>query len=252
MENRWNPDLYQDQHSFVWQMGTSLVAMLDPQPGERILDLGCGTGQLTQAIAERGAIAIGLDADPLMVAAAQQRFPHLNLAVADARSFTLSTPVDAIFSNATLHWVAEAEAVIGRMDAALKPGGRLVLEFGGSGNMAQVVTAIAQARENLGFGPSPASPWYFPTIGEYTPLLEQHGFTVHLARLYDRPTPLTGANGLTHWLTMFASRFWADLTPPQVESLLTEILDLTHPHLYRQGQWWADYRRLQIVAHKPR
>lgn len=248
MENPWNPDLYQQKHSFVWQLSQGLVDLLDPQPGERILDLGCGTGQLTEAIAERGATVIGIDADPAMIAEAQQQFPHLTFEVGDARQFTLPTPVDAIFSNATLHWVDDPVAAIQHMAAVLKPGGRLVAEFGGKGNMAMVLAAIATARDQLGFGPSSASPWYFPAIGEYTSLLEQHGFEVQLARLYDRPTPLDGEDGLLHWLEMFATRFWADLTPQQTAKLLTQVVELARSNLYKQGQWWADYRRLQIIA----
>lgn len=250
MENPWNPALYQDKHSFVWQLSQGLVELLDPQPGERILDLGCGTGQLTSAIAERGATVIGIDADPAMITEAQQQFPHLSFEVADARQFALAAPVDAIFSNATLHWIAEPMAVIECMATALKPGGRLVAEFGGQGNMATVLAAIATARDQLGFGPSLATSWYFPAIGEYASLLEQQGFEVQLARLYDRPTPLEGENGLYHWLQMFATRFWADLSPPQTTELLTAILALAHPHLYQAGQWYADYRRIQVIARR--
>ena len=123
-------------------------------------------------------------------------------------------------------------------------------EFGGKGNIAIVVGAIAQARQTLGYGPSPASPWYFPTLGEYTHLLEQHGFEVQLARLYDRPTPLEGEDGLHYWLQMFASRFWADLAPSQIPALLAAVTELARPHLYHEGQWWADYRRLQVAAIK--
>lgn len=248
MENPWNPDLYQEKHSFVWQLSQGLVDLLEPQPGEWILDLGCGTGQLTQAIAERGAMVIGIDADPAMIAEAKQQSPHLTFEVADARQFTLADPVDAIFSNATLHWVDDPVAAIQHMAAALKPGGRLVAEFGGKDNMAKVLEAIATARDQLNFGPSPASPWYFPAIGEYASLLEQHGFEVQLARLYDRTTPLEGKDGLLHWLQMFATRFWADLTPQQTAELLPQVLELARSNLYQQDQWWADYRRLQIIA----
>ena len=90
---------------------------------------------------------IGLDADPAMIAEAKQQSPHLTFEVGDARQFTLPAPVDAIFSNATLHWVDDPVAAIKCMAAALKPGGRLVAEFGGKGNMAQVLAAIATARD---------------------------------------------------------------------------------------------------------
>lgn len=248
MQNSWNPYLYQEKHSFVWQLSQGLVDVLAPQPGEKILDLGCGTGELTQAIAARGAQVIGIDADPAMIAAARERFPQLAFQVADARQFTLPDPVDALFSNAALHWIAEPVAVIERMAAALKPGGRLVVEFGGRGNMKTVLAAIATARTQLGLGPSNAIPWYFPAVGEYASLLEQHGFEVQLARLYDRPTQLEGEDGLLKWLQMFATRFWADLPSHQIPTLLTQVQDIARPTLYRQGRWWADYRRIQVVA----
>lgn len=250
MNNVWNPELYQDKHSFVWQLSQELLALLDPQPGDRVLDLGCGTGQLTQAIADRGAQVVGIDADPAMVAAARQQFPQLTFIVADARQFELAEPVDAIFSNATLHWITEPSLVIARMAAALKPGGRLVLEFGGKGNMAQVLAAIAAARHRLNAGPSPAALWYFPSVGEYASLLEADGFEVAMARLYDRPTPLSGESGLIDWLQMFARRFWEDLPNEDYSQFLSQVEAIARPHLYQNGQWLADYRRIQLVAYK--
>ena len=250
MNNAWDPDLYQKKHSFVWQLGQDLVTLLDPQPGESILDLGCGTGQLTQAIAEFGATVIGIDADPAMIAEAHQQFPKLAFEVADVCSFRLSEPVDAIFSNAVLHWITDPVAVIQSMAIALKPGECIVAEFGGKGNIATVLAAIATARDRLNLDPSPASPWYFPSMGEYVSLLEQQGFKVQLARLYDRPTPLEGQNGLRNWLAMFATRFWADLSAQQLETLLAEIVIIARPSLYRHDQWWADYRRIQVIANK--
>lgn len=251
MNQTWQTDLYQDNHSFVWQLGQGVVDLLDPQLGEHILDLGCGTGQLTQAIAERGATVIGLDADPAMIAEAQKNFPALTFAVADARTFALANPVDAIFSNAVFHWIDDPTAVAVCMWAALRPGGRLVVEFGGKCNMATVLAAIAAARTTLGYGAAPDSPWYFPTVGEYTSLLEQQGFEVQFASLRDRPTPLEGNSGLMNWLQMFAGQFWADLPPEQQEQLLKTIEEKAKSKLYREGQWWADYRRIRVLARKP-
>ena len=101
----WNAACYQQQHSYVWQHGESLLARLNPQVGDRILDLGCGTGQLTEQIAASGAEVIGIDSDRAMIARAQANYPHLTFQVADAASFQLPEPVDAVFSNAVLHWV---------------------------------------------------------------------------------------------------------------------------------------------------
>ncbi|NJN20529.1 MAG: methyltransferase domain-containing protein [Leptolyngbya sp. RL_3_1] len=251
MENTWNTDLYQQQHSFVWQLGQDVIALLAPQPGERILDLGCGTGQLTAAIAAQGATVTGIDADAAMVAQAQQQYPELDFAVADARTFTLPEPVDAVFSNATLHWVNEAEGAIAQIWTALKPGGRFAAEFGGQGNMAQVLAALAETRADLGYGPSQATPWYFPSVGEYATLLEQQGFEVRFATLFDRPTPLTGETGLVDWLQMFAGRFLADIPAEAHPDLRQKIQAKLRSRLYQNGQWFADYRRIRVLAVKP-
>lgn len=251
MVQTWQPDLYQNKHSFVWQLGQGILDLLNPRPGETILDLGCGTGQLTQAIAHRGASVIGLDADPAMITEAHKNFPDLTFQVADARTFELPNPVDAIFSNATLHWIDDPVAVATRMWAALKPGGRLAVEFGGQGNIATVLVAIAAAREILGYGAAPPSTWYFPTIGEYASLLESQGFEVQFANLSDRPTRLEGESGLSSWLQMFAGHFWADLPSNQQKQLLQATEAQARPQLYRNGQWWADYRRIRVLASKP-
>ncbi|MGD1906384.1 MAG: class I SAM-dependent methyltransferase [Leptolyngbyaceae cyanobacterium] len=249
MENTWDTDLYR-QHSFVWQLGQGVIELLDPQPGERILDLGCGTGQLTAEIAAKGAVVTGIDADAAMVAQAQQHYPEIDFSVADARTFTLPEPIDAVFSNATLHWVNEAEAAISQIWATLKPGGRFAAEFGGKGNMAQVLAALASARTALGYGPSTAIPWYFPSVGEYATLLEKQGFEVQLARLFDRPTPLTGESGMVDWLQMFAGRFLADIPIEAHPDLLKAIEAKLRSRLYQDKQWIADYRRIRVLAVK--
>ena len=191
-QQTWDTQRYQDQHSFVWQYGTPLLDLLNPQPGEHILDLGCGTGQLTQAIAETGAIVAGIDADADMIAAAQTHYPHLSFAVGDARDFQVPQPVDSIFSNATLHWVKPPKQAVQAIVKALKPGGKFVAELGGKGNVEKIVSAVEVARQQTNL-----SPWYFPSLGDYVHLLERHGLEVISAALIDRPTPLNeGERGL--------------------------------------------------------
>ncbi|MEM0980621.1 MAG: methyltransferase domain-containing protein [Cyanobacteria bacterium P01_H01_bin.58] len=251
MSPLWNPELYQQKHSFVWQLSADLIELLNPQVGEQVLDLGCGTGQLTQAIAERGAAVIGIDADAKMIQEAQQNFPALAFAVGDARTLSLPYSCDAVFSNAALHWIPEADAVAQSIWKALKPGGRFVAEFGGKGNVATIVEAIAAARHNLGLGTAATFDWYFPAVGEYSSLLESQGFEVQYATLFDRPTPLATDSGLRNWLQMFAHRFWADLSSEQQQTFLSEVEMRTRSKLYRDGQWWADYRRIRILAVRP-
>jgi trans-aconitate methyltransferase len=249
IDHPWDAKRYENQCQFVWQYGEDLLPLLAAKPGDRILDLGCGTGQLTDLIARSGAETLGLDASATMIEAAQQQFPHLKFITADARHFQVEQPLDAVFSNAALHWIPEADAVIHSLHQALKPGGRFVAEFGGQGNVQGITTALTEILTET--GRSVDNPWFFPSIGDYTGRLERHGFQVTYARLYDRPTPLTGAEaGLADWVEMFGSRLLADLSGSdrsQVLRSLEQRLRATH---YRDHTWIADYRRIQVLAFK--
>lgn len=257
MKNNWDTSLYQEHHAFVWELGKELIDLLDPKEGEHIIDLGCGTGELTAEIAARGAKAEGLDADAFMIARAREQFPGVNFRVADACVFSLPDPVDAVFSNATFHWLNDPSAAVQRVCEALRPGGRFVAEFGGHGNMARVLGALHAARDDAGHGPAEAKPWYFPSVSAFTSLLEAFGLEVRLASLFDRPTPLDGDGGMVDWLRMFAGRFVEDL-PEEARTnvferaetrLLQEVLEVRNPPcLYNDGGWMADYRRIRVVA----
>lgn len=249
LENQWNSNLYESNHAFVWESARSLIELLAPQSRERILDLGCGTGQLTAQIADRGAEVVGIDAAATMVEKARQNYPHLRFVAADARSFHLEQPFDAVFSNAALHWIPEADAVIRCMHQALKPSGRLVAEFGGKGNVQAIVSALYDVLEANNASPS-VNPWYFPSIGEYASRLEQQGFQVVNAMLFDRPTPLLGDAAMANWIQMFASCFLEDLAVDQQTQIINSVEQRLQPVLYHQGTWTADYRRLRIVAIK--
>jgi trans-aconitate 2-methyltransferase len=244
---QWNAALYQSNHAFVFHLGQDVLALLDPKPGESILDLGCGTGELTARIAESGAQVIGLDASPEMIAQARRQFPALDFQVADATTFTLPEPVDAVFSNAALHWIPQADAAAHRIRAALKPGGRFAAEFGGHGNIAAIEAAAAAAAEQLQLQP-PANPWYFPTLGAYAGLLERQGFRVTFAAHFDRPTPLKGPDGLRQWITMFMPHVLAVVPETQREQFLDIAENHARPALYRDGAWQADYVRLRVTA----
>ncbi len=241
----WDAARYQDQHSFVWRFGANLLELLNPQPGERILDIGCGTGQLTAEIARSGAVVTGLDKSPEMLAEARKNYPDLTFVAGDAASFRVSDPFDAVFSNAALHWVKDAEGAVKSIAQALRPGGRFVAEFGGKGNIAAVQTAL-----RVVFGPAAdeRSPWYYPSIGEYAPLLERHGFEVRDASLFDRPTPLEGEDGLACWLRMFGGAYLGELAPERADEVVHRLVEHLRPTLYRDGVWTVDYRRLRLVC----
>lgn len=250
LKNQWNSSLYENEHAFVWQHGESLIELLSPQPGERILDLGCGTGQLTQQLAIAGAKVIGLDSAATMIEQAKQNYPQLEFTIADARSFQTDQPFDAVFSNAALHWIPEPDAVIDRVYQALKPGGRFVAEFGGRGNVQAIVQAISTALVTTNSVAKPSDYWYFPSVGEYATRLEQRGFDVNYAVLFDRPTLLNGDAGIANWLRMFASRFLEGLSNQQRSFIIQSVEDTLRPTYYRNGNWTANYRRLRVVAVK--
>lgn len=249
-QNVWNASMYNEKFAFVSAYGQDLVGWLNPQPGENILDLGCGTGQLAQTIAATGAHVIGIDSSATMIETAQKTYPDSDFRVADATNFSFPTQFDAVFSNATLHWVPDAERVIQNIAASLKQDGRFVAEFGGKGNVVHIVNAIQDAiGETLHI--QVPSGWYFPSIGEYTPLLEKHNLAVDTALLFDRPTPLAdGEQGLRRWIEMFASAMMLSV-PEEVKPLILDNVERQlRPTLFQQGQWFADYRRLRIMAHK--
>ena len=247
-EAGWDADRYQRQFGFVSALAGDLLDLLDPAPGETVLDLGCGTGELAAAIQARGARVWALDADPAMVAAARQRLGADRVLLADGRSFSLPEPVDAVFSNAALHWMDAPAEVIARVQAALRPGGRFVAELGGAGNIAAILGALGAALAEAGL-PEPACPWYFPTLGQYASLLEAGGFQVARMEHFPRPTPLAGGdNGLADWLAMFGGALTAAVPPDLLARVVDRMGELAAPRLRRPGGWVADYWRLRFVA----
>lgn len=248
----WNSSLYEGNHAFVWQYGESLLELLAPKAGEQILDLGCGTGQLTEKIAQSGAFVQGIDSSLSMISKARANYSQLDFAVADARDFKVEKPLDAVFSNAVLHWIKQPEAAIDCVEKALKPGGRFVAEFGGKGNVGAIVRALLSVLSEIGY-PEPESlnPWYFPTIGEYAGLLEKRGFEVGYAVLFDRPTLLEGGSaGMVNWIEMFAGGFLSGLSDDVRSRVILAVEERLRSTQYRDGTWMADYRRICVVAVK--
>jgi trans-aconitate 2-methyltransferase len=229
----WDPARYEGSHSFVWEYGADLVSLLNPRAGERILDVGCGTGHLAARIAESGSEVLGIDSSPAMIAQARQNFPKLQFQLADVREFRATELFDAVFSNAALHWIQEAEQAAAAMSAALHLGGRLVLEMGAKGNIALISSALETKIQN-----------YFPGIGEYAGVLERHGLEVLNAVIFDRPTGLAGGErGLRDWIATFR---------PDNSRAIEDVERELRPALFRDGKWFADYRRLRVVARKAR
>lgn len=244
-EQTWRADLYAQNARFVADLGAGVLEWLEPQPDERVLDLGCGDGALTVKIREAGANVIGADASPVMVQEA--RALGLDARVMNGEALTFDAEFDAVFSNAALHWMPDGSAVLDGVRRALKPGGRFVAEFGGKGNVAAIVTAMLAVAERYGLDAGQAMPWYFPTTSEYGALLERHGFTVDRIALIPRPTPLPSQ--IADWLTTFREPFFA-AAGEQRREVLAAVTDLLAPSLQDEsGGWTADYVRLRVAAH---
>jgi len=168
MTIKWNAHLYDQKYDFVSKFGGSLVDLLAPQKNERILDVGCGTGDLAHEIAASGANVHGIDASHDMIITAQQKYPDITFHTMDATALHMTNQFDAVFSNAALHWMKQPDAVINNIYSALKPGGRFVAEMGGHGNIASIVRALQKSMEDNKLPYiKEYFPWYFPTVEEY-------------------------------------------------------------------------------------
>ena len=250
--NDWNASLYDDKHAFVFKYGEDLVNLLKPQAGERILDLGCGTGYLASVIASGGASVVGIDNSLEMVAKAKTEYPQIDFQVQSATNFHFDENFDAVFSNAVLHWIQEKEKVVELVYKYLKKNGRFVLEMGGKHNVDKIIKALQKSLSKHGYVQnSEVSLWYFPSIGEYASLLESKGFRVTFAMHYDRETKLSdNKNGIKDWLKMFAGAYLNGIDEADQESVINDTQTFLEPSNYLNGSWYADYKRLRIVAFK--
>ena len=248
--NPWDPRRYERDGGFVWRYGHDLVELLDPRPGERVLDAGCGTGQLTARIAESGAGVVGIDNSPEMVDTAGRNYPGLRFETVDVRDLPYRAEFDAVFSNAVLHWVLPPEAAVEAIRRALKPGGRFVAELGGRGNIAAIIEAVRWARRGNP-GPEVGDAFFFPSDAEYAAILESHGFDVERADIFERPTPLDGGeDGLRLWLDTFAGGLLDGLSADESAEVVDLVETRLRPRLHRAGRWTADYVRLRVVARR--
>lgn len=249
-EIKWDAGLYDDKHSFVWKMAEGLLELLATQPGEKILDIGCGTGHLTRKIAASGAQVTGVDRSPEMIRQARASYPEIRFEVADATCIPLDGPFDAVFSNATLHWIKDADRVASEISRLLSPNGRFVAEFGGHGNIAKLMAAAERAWTKLRPESMP-NPWYYPSLAEYGNLLEKHGLEVTYGLLFERPTPLEeGEDGLRNWLKMFGGVIFEMLSERERIEFIDGTLREARGKLFNEGHWVIDYRRLRVAAKK--
>ncbi len=249
---KWNPELYNEKHSFVYDYGQNLVELLDPKKNERILDLGCGSGQLTFIINELAKETIGIDKSPEMITDAKLKFKNIEFQICDAENFRFNEKFDSIFSNATLHWVKNYKNAIKCMFENLKSDGKIILEFGGKGNVQTIVNQLKNSLSKRGYSEqSELELWYFPSIGEYSTELESAGFRVLLAEHYNRPTELADEeSGIKDWISMFAESFFKDVSSNHIEEIKKEVQEKMKEKCLINGKWFADYKRIRIVAIK--
>ena len=249
MNIKWDADKYTSDFSFVHQYGNNVIDLIDADKNSTVLDLGCGNGALSQSLYDKGCIVKGIDASKELLDIARKNHPDIEFIQADATSFTLQDPVDVVFSNAVFHWI-EKERQMDMLKCvynALKENGQFIFEFGGYGNNQLIHKALAEVFSEYQY--TYIMPFYFPTISEYSTLLENAGFRVVYAVLFDRMTELKGENGLKDWINMFVKTpFTIIQNVDEKNAIIDKAVDNLQSILYRDGKWYADYVRIRMKA----
>ena len=254
--SRWSASDYANNAAFVPALGQAALSLLDPQPDELILDVGCGDGVLTRQIVDAGARAIGLDASPEMVEAARGR--GIDAFLADAQALDLANQAlrfgqfDAAFSNAALHWMLNPQAVAMGLHSLLKPGGRFAGEMGGMGHIETLRKGIREELTERGYSLPPEDPQWYPGVEEFSRLYAEAGFGDIQAQLIPRVTPLP--SGIAAWVLTFRSG-WMDVAevPPDDRLEIARAVERRLAPILRRpdGSWFADYVRLRFIMRKP-
>jgi trans-aconitate methyltransferase len=244
---QWDPQTYARNARFVSDLGAGVFELLAPQPGERVLDLGCGDGALTEKLVAAGCRVIAIDSSAEQIGAARAR--GLDARRGRAETLPFKAEFDAVFSNAVLHWIPDAGAVVASVHRALKPGGRFVAEFGGAGCVQTVRLALIDAANRRGLDGTALDPWFFPTEEIYRALLEANGFTVQAMTLFARPTPLPG--DITDWLETFGQPFLGAVAERERDAFIQDVRAAVRPALFDPASGWtADYIRLRFAAER--
>jgi SAM-dependent methyltransferase len=247
MTQTWDPRSYGKNAAFVPGLAGGVLEWLNAKPGESVLDLGCGDGQLTQRLTASGANVVGVDASPAMAAATRARGIEAREGNAEALPFA-DQSFDAVFSNAALHWVRDQDAMMAEVHRVLKPGGRFVAEMGGHGNVAAIRVALMAVLARHGHADAEDGVNYYSTPEAYSRRLVRHGFQVERISLIPRPTPLP-ESGMTGWLRTFRRGVLEGLPEALRETVVEETAALLAPALRDEdGNWVADYIRLRFIA----
>ncbi|MGN0534215.1 MAG: class I SAM-dependent methyltransferase [Eubacterium sp.] len=248
MDKKWNAENYTNNFQFVHKYGEDLIDYLTVSKGSLVVDLGCGNGALTQRLWEKGFRVLGIDASASMLQKAKELHGTLNFAQGDACSFFLEEKADAVFSNAVFHWIDNHERLVENISDNIKTGGELVFEFGGKGCAETIHNAMEKAFAAHGL--KYKNRFNFRSIGEFTPILEKHGFRVEYAALFDRPTEQAGEDGLENWINMFLSSAFDCVNKETKDAIIKQVVEFCRPKLYANGKWFVDYVRLRMKAVK--
>lgn len=248
MNINWDANKYSSDFSFVHQYGNSLIDLID-SGCKTVLDLGCGNGALSKALSDKGYNVTGIDASKDFLEIARKNYPEIKFIEADATNFSVQQPFDAVFSNAVFHWINKENQknLLKCVHKALKKNGQFVFEFGGYGNNKLIHEMLKETFLEHKYNYE--MPFYFPTISEYSALLESNGFRVTYAVLFDRPTELKGENGLKDWIEMFVKTpFCKVKDEDEKRKIIDEAVENLRNTLYKDGKWYADYVRIRMKA----
>ncbi|WP_329885829.1 class I SAM-dependent methyltransferase [Pseudoramibacter faecis] len=247
----WDVTRYENKFSFVPRYGEALLDLITGGNGSFVVDIGCGDGMLTQQISDRGYRVLGIDDSDAMLKMAVKKHPDIAFHRGNAVDFHLREKADVLFSNAVFHWIdrSRQQTMLANLFSNLKPGGELVCEFGGYGCAENIHGQLEKAFLKRGLTYDRV--FYFPTIGEYAPMLEKAGFKVEVALLFDRPTPQKGEHGLVDWIRMFDKKPFEGINEKTEASIIQEAERSLQAKLFRDGNWFVDYVRIRIRARKP-
>lgn len=234
--------------SSVEEHEENIIDILSPKKNERILDIGCGVGHLTKKIHGENIEVVGLDKSKEKIYRARKNYPEISFVCKDAHDFSFKNCFDAVFSNSMLHWVDDHSPVLENIKDVLHEDGRFVAEFGGKGNIQTIINAVEKEMKKRNY--EVYNPWYFPSIGGYTQLLEKHEFEVRYAELINHTTKLEkGDKGLKEWFKMFGGGLFKFIKKEEKEKVISSIEDRLRPYLYNEGSWFIDYKRLRFTAY---
>jgi len=244
--NQWNAEKYNKHANFVSNLASPVIDLLQPKKDEVILDLGCGDGTLAVEMEKLGANVIAVDLSENMVEKTKEK--GIKAFVMSATELTFENEFDAVFSNAVLHWVKDADEAIKKISKSLKSNGRFIAEFGGYGNIKYLTDAMQEVFNNHKEFGSFNNPWYFPKDTDYKQLLEKNGFDVEYIELIPRPTKI---DDISNWLDIFANGIVSHLSNEQQKQFKQEVRTILEPKIYSEKDGWvADYVRLRLKATK--